>query len=84
MESTIWKLESPDQDVASEDLNRIIDYTLDVKNSFGARMQNIKYLIKLWDGEKWHSIKEKLMTEGSGWYVWYMDGVNQHLNNITE
>jgi hypothetical protein len=41
------------------------------------------YLRRLWDGESWKSIKEKLMTEGSVWYVWWMDGVRQHLENIT-
>ena len=38
------------------------------------------YLKKLW-GEPWLSIKAKLQVEGSCWYVWWMDGVRQHLAN---
>jgi len=40
------------------------------------------YLRKLWDGESWQDIKRKLLTEGSVWYVWWMDGVRQHLSNL--
>lgn len=28
-------------------------------------------------GDNWQTIKERMETEGSVWYVWYMDGVNK-------
>tara|TARA_Y100000296_G_C5033448_1_gene186052 strand:+ start:113 stop:367 length:255 start_codon:yes stop_codon:yes gene_type:complete len=73
----VWKLESEDQDWASEDLNHIIDKALKFEG-----VSERAYLRKLWDGESWQSIKERASTEGSVWYVWYMDGVNQHLRNL--
>lgn len=73
----VWTLETPDERFASEDLNPIIDEAMKFEGT-GAR----NYLRSLWDNESWHSIKEKLLTEGSCWYVWYMDGVRQHLSNI--
>jgi uncharacterized Zn finger protein (UPF0148 family) len=37
-----------------------------------------KFLMDLW-GESWEEIKEKLETEGSVWYVWWMDGVHKFM-----
>lgn len=31
----------------------------------------------LWDGEEWDTIVERSQAEGSTWYVWWMDGVNE-------
>lgn len=73
----VWKLESADQDMASDDLNCIIDKALTFRG-----VSERAYLRKLWDGESWESIKRKALTEGSVWYVWYMDGVNTHLRNL--
>lgn len=73
----VWKLETPDEECAIEDLNYIIDNAMKFEGS-----KERAYLRKLWDGEPWQSIKEKLYTEGSAWYVWYMDGVRQHLINL--
>ena len=73
----VWVLESQAQQEASDDLNIIIEEAMKFRGA-SARA----YLRKLWDGESWRSIKEKLMVEGSAWYVWYMDGVNQHLINL--
>lgn len=73
----VWKLETPDEELASEDLNIIIEQAF----KFGGSSHRA-YLRRLWDGEPWHSIKRKLITEGSTWYVWYMDGVRQHLYNL--
>ena len=72
----VWTLETTDEEYASDDLNQIIDMSLNHDRA----AQN--YLRKLWDGEKWDSIKSKLEVEGSCWYVWYMDGVRQHLINL--
>ena len=66
----VWTLETPSEELASEDLGAIVSLALE-KRSTWAR----NYLRKLWDNESWSSIKEKLLTEGSTWYVWWMDGV---------
>ena len=87
---SVWKFETGEQDYAAESLGLIANLALegDIK------LRN--YLRKLWDGESWNSIKRKLETEGrnstgnesvvafegSTWYVWWMDGVNAHLNNL--
>lgn len=76
--SDVWTLETPSEEIASESLNLIADMAFD-----GNRKAQ-SYLRKLWDGESWQSIKRKLETEGSVWYVWYMDGVRQHLANMVE
>ena len=71
----VWTLETPDEEGASIDLNLIIE------DAFNHSRQAINYLRRLWDDESWTSIKSKLEVEGSAWYVWYMDGVRQHLLN---
>lgn len=73
----VWQLESTDQEVASEDLNIIIAKAMKFSG-----ISERAYLRKLWDNERWQSIKKKLQVEGSVWYVWWMDGVNAHLNNL--
>ena len=73
----VWKLESLAQDEAAEDLCRIVDEAMTFKGTTARA-----YLRKLWGGESWQSIKRKLQTEGSVWYVWWVDGVNQHLSNM--
>ena len=72
--SDIWKLETPNEELASIDLNFIIEDAFKFEG-----VSERAYLRRLWDGESWKSIKEKLMTEGSAWYVWYMDGVRNHM-----
>lgn len=70
----VWKFESPDEDNVSDELN-------DVCNE--ARNGNIEaqqFLSDLWD-ESWDSIKGKLATEGSVWYVWWMDGIHRYMEN---
>lgn len=73
----VWTLETADEEFASHDLNYMVDKALTFQG-----VSERAYLRKLWDGESWKSIKQKLLTEGSVWYVWYMDGVRQHLVNI--
>lgn len=70
----VWCLESEQQIAASGDLSRISDFAI------AGHRKSQNYLKKLWD-EKWPGIKEKLLSEGSVWYVWWMDGVNQHIAN---
>ena len=74
MKTDVWQLENQKQIVASEDLNWIIETAL----AGDRKLQN--YLKKLW-GNSWQTIKERVNTEGSVWYVWYMDGVDQHIIN---
>jgi len=71
----VWTLEAPDEEQASVDLSIVCEIALDGDKDAQA------YLETLWDGESWQSIKGKLETEGSAWYVWWMDGVRQHLAN---
>ena len=72
----VWNLESTEEDIASDLLNIIAETALRGNRS----AQN--YLRKLWDNESWQSIKDKLLTEGSAWYVWYTDGVRRHWHNM--
>ena len=71
----VWTLETPAEETAIFDLNLIIDaaYNHDHKAQ--------RYLRKLWD-MKWVDIKSRLEVEGSAWYVWWMDGVRKHLENM--
>jgi len=73
----VWTLETSAEECATEDLTHIANVALR-----GGRKEQ-SYLRKLWDSESWESIKGKLNTEGSDWYVWFLDGVRQHLANIT-
>lgn len=41
--------------------------------------EGIDAIRSLWDGESWASIQEKLMTEGSTWHVWWMDGLRKYI-----
>lgn len=64
--SDVWCLENKSQIMGSEDLSRICEFAV------AGHRKSQNYLKKLW-GEKWPRIKEKLLTEGSVWYVWWMD-----------
>ena len=80
----IWKLESEEQDAAADNLNIIIETALEGKATFGSPTRACQdYLKTLWS-DTWQTIKERLNIEGSCWYVWYMDGVNQHLQNLAQ
>lgn len=66
-------LESNSEQIAADELNLIANEAL-IGNR---KAQN--YLKKLWPECNWTTIKERLQTEGSVWYVWWMDGVRQYL-----
>ena len=74
----VWTLEAPEEEMAIDELNMIIERAFEFKGT-----SERAYLRKLWDDESWKSIKAKLMVESSDWYVWYMDGVRQHLVNCS-
>lgn len=77
LQTDVWQLELEAEEIGQEDLIEIVDDAI----KGNRKAQN--YLKKLWD-EKWLPIKEKLLTDGSVWYVWWMDGVRQHLRNGIE
>lgn len=72
----VWQLENDQQIAASEDLSIIAKGAVTKHHRIA---QN--YLKTLWPECSWKTIKERLVTEGSVWYVWWMDGVNQHILN---
>ena len=73
----VWHLESATQKWAGIELADIAEAAINGNR----KLQN--YLKKLWPKCSWITIKERLQIEGSVWYVWWMDGVNQHLQNKT-
>lgn len=73
--SDVWQLENQEQIAASEELSCIAQEAIT-----GCIVQR-DYLKKLWPECSWKTIKDRLNTEGSVWYVWWMDSVNQHITN---
>lgn len=69
--SNVWKLESPEEEVWSDELSLVCD------EAIGGDEEARSVLRGIWDNESWESIEEKLKTEGSVWYVWWMDGVRE-------
>lgn len=69
----VWELETPDEACEADRLSYICQKAYDGDR----KAQNL--LKKVWQGESWKSIKEKLEVEGSVWYVWYMDGVREFM-----
>lgn len=73
-------LETPKEEAASYELSQFINEALETKDR-----NLIRRIRRLWRydafgrgskyGERWGRIKEKFNTEGSTWYVWWMDGV---------
>jgi hypothetical protein len=68
----VWQLETPLEEQASESLSLISGEAL----KGDRKAQN--FLKKIFE-EKWKYIKPKLETEGSVWYVWWMDGVHKFM-----
>ena len=66
----VIKLETPDEDIFSEILNLIFYKALNGDKKFQM------FLEKKIFSENWKSIQKKYKTEGSIWYVWWMDGVH--------
>ena len=73
----VWKFETSDEDVAAESLN------LSIEKAFEGDPNAIKFIEYIFE-EPWESAKKKLETEGSGWYVWYMDGVHKYMQEMIE
>jgi len=64
----VWSLETPTEEEACKNINCLYEQAKQGK----IRARNT---IKKCYDEDWPGIKEKMETEGSVWYVWYMDGV---------
>ena len=72
--SDVIKLETPIQEYAIDLMDSLIidpAYKGDKK-----AQKEAEYYFE----EGWESIKKKLETEGSGWHVWFMDGVNKFIS----
>ena len=67
----VWELGTPEEKEALDELDMISQRAL------GGDENAQLFLREIWDDEDWDSIKEKLETEGSVWYVWWMDGVRK-------
>ncbi len=74
--SDVWQLESAEQLEANYDLSKVVEFAI-----AGDRKEQ-NYLKKLWPECNWVTIKERVLAKGSIWYVFWMDGVNQHAVNL--
>ena len=70
----IINLESSGEETCSYLLSRWIQETVASKDPNEKRK-----IRRLWGNEKWKSIMRKVETEGSVWYVWWMDGVHAYM-----
>lgn len=66
----IIQLETSSEEVAAEHLSSLINEAIERPNE-----HLITFIRSLWDNEPWEQILKKFNTEGSTWYVWWMDGV---------
>ncbi len=71
---SIIQLESAEQEAAGYILSQ--DIALAESTNDPALIAEIR---ALWDDEPWEAILEKAKTEGSTWYVWWMDGVRRFI-----
>ena len=75
MNDDVLEIETMDEQSAVDDLNFVVAKAYKPSGKY-ERL----YLMKvIWPGESWKSIKQKLDTGGSIWYVWYIDGVRNHI-----
>lgn len=72
--SSVIKLETSEEEVASYHLANLIQKAIDTDDQ-----RLVIYIRRLWDNESWDSIQCKFRTEGSAWYVWWMDGVREYI-----
>jgi len=64
----VWQFESQQEIDSCDLMNSLYEQAINGKVS-------ARNLIKKCYGNNWDTIKERMNTEGSVWYVWYMDGV---------
>jgi hypothetical protein len=70
----IIKLETELEDIAAQEL---ADLILTAREKYNRNL--VRRIRRLWDNESWNSILKKIDTEGSTWYVWWMDGVRKFI-----
>jgi len=68
-------------EVTAEEVNYYISSLIEwiTKTIKSQDPKGIEAICSLWDGEDWKSIQEKLLTDGSTWHVWWMDGVRKYI-----
>jgi hypothetical protein len=71
----IIKLESDEEEVCSAQLSDLIERAKAGDDNL------VPFIRSLWDGESFEDIVEKVETEGSTWYVWWMDGVRAFMRS---
>lgn len=69
----VWTLENDTQSEASDFINDMFEVAI-TRHGNREREQLKKYF-----ESSWETIKKRFNTEGSVWYVWYMDGVNNFI-----
>mgnify|MGYP001608245990 CR=1 FL=1 len=69
---SVWQLETPSELDACNLMHLLYEQARKGKVSS-------RNLLKRCYGDSWETIKERMETEGSVWYVWYMDGVRNLL-----
>jgi hypothetical protein len=72
----VWTLVTREEKEADESLELIVESAL------AGERKAVYYLKSLWDNEKWADIRRKLLTKGSAWLAFWMDGVRVHLENL--
>jgi hypothetical protein len=71
----VWSFETPMEEIAIDELNFLYKQARGTeKGSVSARN-----LLKKVFEDSWKTIKKRFETEGSVWYVWYMDGVRNFI-----
>lgn len=78
---TVWSLETQDQLWAIEEITLLYESAKRPRGCMCVSHRN--FLKKLYEDD-WKTIKERMETEGSDWYVWFMDGVNRYLQLVNE
>ncbi|MGC9384205.1 MAG: hypothetical protein ACP5D6_06370 [Kosmotogaceae bacterium] len=74
----IWVLENSREIVACQWINQL--YSWAKEGDEGAK----ETILMLYDDDDWETIQERMETEGSVWYVWYMDGVRKMIHLSAE
>ena len=70
----VWKLETSEEEEACETINFLYQQATENRRVYA------RNILKRLYGDSWKTIKKRMETEGSVWYVWYMDGVSKLLN----
>lgn len=74
MKIDVCRLETNEQNCASDCINYLYEQARYHRSTYARNVLKRCYECS------WDEIKEKMDTEGSVWYVWYMDGVSRLLN----